>query len=135
MLTKDTLSKRYLFVDLDGTLINTDLIYETFFSLLKKNIFAPIFCFSKLWSGGIPSLKKFLFENSNISIANLPYNQDVLKYIKSWKEKYQGEVILISASDHSLVQKVADHLEIFDAAHGTIDINLKSDNKLISIVP
>jgi 4-hydroxybenzoate polyprenyltransferase len=134
MLTKDTLPKRYLFVDLDGTLINTDLIYETFFSLLKKNIFAPIFCFSKFLSGGIPSLKKFLFENSNISIANLPYNQDVLKYIKSWKEKYQGEVILISASDHSLVQKVADHLEIFDAAHGTIDINLKSDNKLQKIL-
>ena len=134
MLTKDSLPKRYLFVDLDGTLINTDLIYETFFSLFKKNILAPIFCFSKLLIGGIPNLKKFLFENSTISITNLPYNQDVLEYIKSWKEKYQGEVILISASDHRLVQKVADHLEIFDAAYGTIDINLKSDNKLQKIL-
>jgi len=134
MLTKEKLPKRYLFVDLDGTLINTDLIFETFFSLLKKNILAPIFCFSKFLIGGIPSLKKFLFENSAISVTNLPYNQDVLKYINSWKEQYQGEVILISASDHRLVQKVADYLEIFDAAHGTIDINLKSDNKLKKIL-
>jgi 4-hydroxybenzoate polyprenyltransferase/phosphoserine phosphatase len=134
MLTKDSPPKRYLFVDLDGTLINTDLIFETFFSLFKKNILAPIFCFSKFLIGGIPSLKKFLFENSAISVSNLPYNQDVLEYINSWKEKYQGEVILISASDHRLVQKVADYLEIFDAAHGTIDINLKSDNKLKKIL-
>ena len=134
MLTKESLPKRYLFVDLDGTLINTDLIFETFFSLFKKNILAPIFCFSKFLIGGIPSLKKFLFENSVISVANLPYNQDVLEYINSWKEKYQGEVILISASDHRLVQKVADYLEIFDAAYGTIDINLKSDNKLKKIL-
>tara|TARA_B100000900_G_scaffold355803_1_gene325223 strand:- start:4134 stop:5543 length:1410 start_codon:yes stop_codon:yes gene_type:complete len=122
-----------LFVDLDKSLVKTDLLLESFLFVLSKNFFAPLICIKILLQNGIVELKNYLYRSSNINVANLPFNNNVLEYISAWKNKYQGQVILISASDDNFVQKVSNHLGIFDNAFGTTTENLKSVTKLNKI--
>tara|TARA_B100001093_G_scaffold516418_1_gene595144 strand:- start:231 stop:1640 length:1410 start_codon:yes stop_codon:yes gene_type:complete len=123
-----------LFVDLDKTLIKSDFFFESFVNYFSQNIFAPLICLLILIREGVIGLKKFLYDKSNISIENLPYNEKVLDTIHSWKEEFPEEkVYLISAAYHSVVEDVAKHLKCFDGWYGTIDENLKSKIKLLKI--
>ncbi|MDC1110381.1 UbiA family prenyltransferase [Gammaproteobacteria bacterium] len=122
--------KKYLFVDLDGSLIKSDLLYESFARFFNKDFLAPIKCFFIFLKGGTVYLKHFLAKNSSIEIANLPFNQKVLDFISNWKESNNGEIILISASNHSFVENISTHLGIFDKSYGTEKANLKSVVKL-----
>ena len=78
-----------LFVDLDKTLIKSDYLLESFVNYFSQNIFAPIVSLYILFKHGKVGLKKFLYENSTISVANLPYNQDVIDVIEKWKKNFQ----------------------------------------------
>ena len=123
----------FLFVDLDNSLIKTDLLFETFLILFNKNIFAPFIAISILIRFGISGLKGYLYENTNLFVENLPFNSGVLKFIKDWKSKNIGQVFLISASDERLVKKVSEHLGLFDGYSGTLQKNLRSTAKLEKI--
>ena len=123
-----------LFVDLDKTLIKSDFLLESFVRYFSQNIFAPILCLGVLITKGKVGLKKFLSNKSNISIENLPYNQQVLDAIYQWKESYPEEkVILISATHQDVIERIACHLKCFDAWYGTENENLKSEIKLEKI--
>lgn len=123
----------FLFVDLDGTLIHSDLLLESFFSYFSKNIFAPLIAFWILTRHGVVELKRYLYKNSNLDVNNLPYNKEILDYIKDWRLKNNGKVILISASDFRFVDAISKHLGFFDESYGTETINLKSQDKLNKI--
>ena len=123
-----------LFVDLDKTLIKSDYLLESIIRYLSKNIFAPIVCLGVLITKGKAGLKEFLCNKSDISIENLPYNQQVLDAIYRWKENYPEEkVILISATHQDVIERIAYHLKCFDAWYGTDNENLKSEIKLKKI--
>ena len=101
-----------LFVDLDKTLIKSDFLLESFVRYFSKNIFAPILCLGVLITKGKVGLKEFLSNKSDISVENLPYNQQVLDAICQWKENYPKEkVILISAT----------HQDVIERSNGCID--------------
>ena len=117
-----------LFVDLDKTLIKSDFLLESFVRYFSKNIFAPILCLGVLITKGKVGLKEFLSNKSDISVENLPYNQQVLDAICQWKENYPKEkVILISATHQDVIERIAYHLKCFDAWYGTDNENLKSE--------
>lgn len=123
-----------LFVDLDKTLIKSDYLIESFLQYFTQNIFAPFVSIFVLLKSGKVGLKKFLYEKTSISVENLPYNQQVLLTIDDWKQKYPNEkVILISATYHKAICKIANHLKCFDEFYGTENINLKSKVKLNKI--
>jgi len=123
-----------LFVDLDKTLIKSDFLLESFVRYFSQNIFAPILCFGVLITKGKVGLKKFLSNKSQISIENLPYDQQVLDAIYQWKENFpQEKVILISATGQNIIEQIACHLKCFDAWYGTENENLKSEIKLKKI--
>lgn len=130
MLKKD---QKILFVDLDGSLISTDLLYESFWSYFSRQLFAPFICVYLLATQGLARLKNFLYNNSLISVDKIPYNNDVIDYISNWIQENTGKVILISASSHCFVEKIAKHLGLFDEFYGTFDINLKGKEKLKKI--
>ena len=121
-------NREVLIVDLDHTLIRTDLLHEQLLMALKKNIlnlFPIILCLLK----GKIALKQFLARKAPIDPTLLPYNELVLNLIN--KNNSSGKsTLLISASLDSEVKKVADHLKVFTDAFGTTDINLKGQNKL-----
>ena len=117
-----------LVVDLDGTLIRTDLLAETIFAALGANPFC-LFDLIKGWRRGRSHLKAIAAELSAIDPASLPYDADVLSLID--KARAQGRpVYLASASTDCLVAAVARHIGKFDgwfASKG--DHNLKAQAK------
>jgi 4-hydroxybenzoate polyprenyltransferase/phosphoserine phosphatase len=117
-----------LCIDLDGTLIKTDLLWESLLRLLRHN---PLYAFAALWwwRRGRAHLKARIAARVQIDPASLPYNRSLLELIEA--EKRQGRrILLVTASDAQLARLVANHLGIFDellASDG--HTNLRGKNK------
>ena len=106
-----------LVVDLDGTLIRSDLLLESFWSALGRHWTTPLHAAVRL-SQGRAALKRYLAEQGPVDPAALPYNPAVLDHIRDWRAG-GGRVALVSASDAALVRQVADHLGLFDEVQGS----------------
>src|SRR3990167_5288422 len=94
-----------LCVDLDGTLIHSDLLLESFLLLIKQN---PLFLFLvPLWLlGGKARLKAEIASRVKLNGAALPYSEHFLNWLKA--QKAQGrEIWLCTASDQRMAQAVA----------------------------
>jgi 4-hydroxybenzoate polyprenyltransferase len=118
-----------LFVDLDGTLIHTDLLIESIFQYLKINplgIFQIIF-----WLvSGKAYLKTRLSERVDLAISSLPFNEELIRFLQN--EKNNGRrLYLMTASSEKYAQQVASHLEFFDGVFASTEsINMKGEVKL-----
>ena len=110
-----------LAVNLDGTLVKSDMLLETFWSAFSKDFLIPfksLFALTK----GMANLKSFLYNNSSVNIESLPYNQIVIDYIKSHRQN-GGEVALVTGSDQRLAYEISDYLNCFNMVYGTFDNN------------
>lgn len=121
-----------LYVDLDGTLTYTDLLLESVLLLIKRN---PLYLFlCCIWLlRGRGNLKSQIARRIELDVSLLPYNTTLLAYLQH--QRVAGRrLVLASASDRTLVQRVADYLGIFDAVLGSDEtLNLKSAAKLRAI--
>ena len=120
---------KHVVVDLDGTLIKTDILYESFWCSLSRDwrIVFLIFYWLLL---GIPRLKFELYRRSRLDVKVLPYNKHVIDRIRKYKSTGR-EIILLSASTHAAVEDVAKFLGLFDVYQGTAPgDNLKGKAKL-----
>jgi 4-hydroxybenzoate polyprenyltransferase/phosphoserine phosphatase len=110
-----------LCVDLDGTLIRSDLLFESLLLLVKRNVLYLFLALIWLFTRGKAGLKAEIAGRINLNPAALPYNREFLAWLKS--ERSQGrELWLCSAADEKLASKVAEHLDLFDgviASDGT----------------
>lgn len=115
-------------VDLDGTLINTDTIIESTIHLIKTKP-SNIFLLAVWLLKGKANLKHQIARRASLDVTLLPYNKPLLDWLK--KQKQNGRpLILATASDFSLAQKIASHIGIFSrvvASDG--HINLSSHKK------
>ncbi len=118
-----------LVVDLDGTLINTDLLWEYLARTLRSNPF-NFFPILFWWMRGRAFLKRKLGARAKIDPSTLPYNGKFLAWLR--EEKSRGrKIVLATASDLQMARPVADYAGIFDevlASDGKT--NLRSGNKL-----
>ena len=128
MQKKNLNMKKILIVDLDETLILSDLLHETFwssFSINYKISFKSIIWLLK----GKAYLKKKLSIYSDISVENLTYNKTVIDYIKQHRIK-GGYVALVTGSNQLIAEKIAKHLNLFDEVKGSSEkINLTGKTK------
>ena len=116
-----------LCVDLDGTLIRTDLLFESFISHCKKNPFS-IFKLTYYFFKSKSLLKSKLSGSNSIDVENLPYCPDVLAFLK--EESKRRDLILVTGSNIIYAQKVANHLRIFQGVIASSeDINLTGSRK------
>ncbi|MBV0911803.1 UbiA family prenyltransferase [Rhodobacteraceae bacterium ASV31] len=117
-----------LAVDLDGTLLRSDMLHET---LLAAAHAAPM---TVVRAGlalrrGRAALKAELAEVSAIDPAGLPYDARVLDEIARWRAA-GGRTALVTASDARIAGAIAAHLDIFDEVHSSDgDLNLKGEAK------
>ena len=122
-----------LCVDLDGTLIHSDLLLESFLLLIKHN---PLYLFLvPLWLlKGKAHLKQQIASRVRLDGSALPYTKPLVAWLR--EEKARGRAIwLCTASDERLAQSVADHLGLFDgvmASNG--QTNLSGRNKAAAMV-
>lgn len=119
---------RVLVVDLDGTLIRSDMLFETFWSALGRDWRSPARAAGALVQGR-SALKRVLAKAGPVDVGLLPYDEAVLEHIRAWRAA-GGETALVTASDEVIAQQIADHLGLFDAVHGSNgETNLKGANK------
>src|SRR5258708_34352850 len=100
-----------LCVDLDGTLINTDLVWESLVRLLRHN---PLYAFLvPVWLlAGRARLKDEIAKRVDVDPASLPYNLPLLEYLQTERRK-GPQLILATASYACLARRVAAHLGRF----------------------
>ncbi|MYA35346.1 MAG: UbiA family prenyltransferase [Gammaproteobacteria bacterium] len=122
-------SNAHLFVDLDGTLIRTDLLFESLLLLIRRNpLYLAVIPFWLL--KGRAWLKHQIARRVEIDPAVLPYNEAFLAWLGDQRARGRA-MTLISASDQRYVSAVAEHVGLFDAAIGSDGkTNLKARNKL-----
>jgi len=99
-----------LCVDLDGTLVRSDLLYESVLLLLARN---PLYVFLlPIWLlKGRAALKRSVASRVQLQVENLPYDARVLELLRTTAQRPR---VLCSASDRTLANAVADHLGLFD---------------------
>lgn len=123
---------RKIVVDLDGTLVNTDMLVENLFLFLRLHplrIFEVILWLFK----GKAYFKRCLADIVLPDVSCLPYNQALL----GWLEQQRAvgtKFILATASDLRIANKIAEHLGLFDEVIGTEETNLSSSNKREALV-
>ena len=122
-----------LIVDLDHTLIDIDLLQKSSKGVLGKSpwlIFHYLFWLSK----GKGYLKDQLVKRFEINVAELPYNETVIRFIQK-KKKLGNTVILATASHKNYAYAVAKHLKFFDDVMASNkDFNLSSQNKADKLI-
>lgn len=121
-------SKKWVVVDLDGTLLKTDMLFESFWNSLASDWTILFRVLPDLFSGRA-KLKEILAETDNTDPAVLPYNEEVISYIQSRKAKGDS-IALVTASDQKIADKIAAHCLLFDHVKGSDGItNLKGTEK------
>ena len=126
------LNDRPLIVDMDGTLIYTDLLHESALKLLRGKPLKAFRLPLKLGEGRA-QLKQYLAQNTELMPETLPYNQELLQWLRGEREKGR-RLVLCTASNQKLAQQVADFLDLFDEVIASdASTNVKGKNKFVVI--
>jgi len=109
-----------LCVDLDGTLIRSDLLVESALALFSRK---PLMIFAMLFwlLHGKAHLKREIARRVELDAATLPYNHDLVTWVRA--EQQVRPVVLCTAADVALAELVADHI-------GGFTLTLSSDGTL-----
>jgi 4-hydroxybenzoate polyprenyltransferase len=119
-----------LCVDLDGTLIRGNLVWECVLLLLKTRpvtlLLLPFWLLE-----GRASLKRQLAARVYLNPARLPYRQKVLDLLQ--QERAAGRrIALVTAADRNHAEEISNYLGLFDEVHASDgQLNLKGANKAV----
>ena len=117
-----------LCVDLDGTLIRSDVLWESLMRLLKQN---PLWLLAlPLWLlRGRAAMKKEIAARVELDPSSLPYHEAFLEFLKAEHAKGRT-LILATAADLRLAQSVARHVGLFnDVIASDGQTNIRGKNK------
>ena len=106
-----------LCVDLDGTLIKTDLSVESFLGVVKSSPWL-VFLMPFWILQGRSVLKAHLAKRAHIDVAVLPYRNEVLQLVEVAREKGRMTA-LVTGSNEGYAQRIQRHLGIFDHVYAS----------------
>ena len=115
-------------VDLDGTLLRTDVLVESWFVLLKRNVLSA--ALAPFWLvNGKARLKHEIALRADLDIQNLPYNKAFLDHLNN--QHSQGRrLVLATATNEKYANQVAQHLGIFESVMASdAQTNLSGEQK------
>jgi len=117
-----------LVVDLDGTLLRSDLLVESFAGCLSESPLAAVRALFALRRGK-EQMKSILAHAAQIDPSSLPYDADVLATIE--EARNQGCPVYLASAGHArFVEAVASHLGLFDGWFASDEsINLAGSEK------
>jgi 4-hydroxybenzoate polyprenyltransferase/phosphoserine phosphatase len=117
-----------LCVDLDDTLVKTDLLFETLVLLAK---YRPVALLAlPIWFiQGRGYLKEQIAQRVKPEISRLPFRRGLIDFLRA--EKMRGRtLVLVTAADHGIAEEVNAHLQLFDETIGSrAGRNLKGKQK------
>ncbi len=117
-----------LCVDLDGTLIATDTLWESILVLLRTNPFI-VFLLPFWLLSGKAHLKHKIAQQVTLSVDTLPYREEVIQLLQ--QEKSSGrQLILATAAHFTIGNAVAEYTQLFSEVIASDEkINLKGNEK------
>lgn len=122
--SSDLYLEKPLVVDLDGTLIKTDLLSETANQFIIRYPFRLVYLFIWLVGGGRSHLKARLAQTCPIDVGTLPYNRNLVSWLR--QQHLAGrQIILATASHRILAEQVSKHIGVFNevlASEGTVNL-------------
>ena len=100
-----------LCVDLDGTVLRTDLVWESLVRLLRRN---PLYVAALpfWWWRGRAWLKRQMAARTRVDVATLPYHQAFLEFLRG-ERRCGRHLCLVTAADDRWAGAVAAHLGLF----------------------
>lgn len=106
-----------LCVDLDGTLIRGNLLWECVLALIKTR---PIeLFFLPLWLlRGRAFLKRQLASRIQFDPSSVPYRDEVIDFLRQEKLGMR-RIALVTAADRELANSVSEYLGLFDEVHAS----------------
>lgn len=120
-----------LCVDLDGTFIKTDMLYESFFYSFFRNPFIIVLSLIWLIVSGKVKLKEQLAKRYFFTAKNIPINESVREKVIS-KKRLGYKIYLVSASYNTIVLEFFKaYSDLFDGYFATENLNLSSKQKAI----
>lgn len=127
-LTEDSALGRPLCVDLDGTLVATDTLWESVVLLMRQRpwlvLLAPLWLF-----GGRAAFKRRVATHVSLRAASLPYREDLVEALRGARERGR-KIVLVTAADRDVAAPVAQHLDLFDEVFASDgEQNLKASVK------
>jgi 4-hydroxybenzoate polyprenyltransferase/phosphoserine phosphatase len=112
-----------LCVDLDGTLLATDMLWESVLRLAKTR-FHLLLALPFWLIRGRSYLKRKLATYVRVSPATLPYRDEVVSFLA--EERKRGRTLaLVTASDREVAEPIAQHLGLFEyvfASDGAVNL-------------
>jgi 4-hydroxybenzoate polyprenyltransferase len=119
-------------VDLDGTLVCTDTLWESLLLLAKARPWHLLLAVAWLCRGKA-YLKRQIASRVAPNAALLPYRPEVVESLRDLK-RAGGTVYLTTAADQRIADDVANHLGLFDAVVASDGAtNCSGTNKLAAI--
>lgn len=99
-----------LCVDLDGTVIKTDMLWESMVRLLRRN---PLYAFLiPIWfARGRAYLKGQIAARIEVDVSHLPLCEAFFEFLQV--ERLSRPIVLVTASDQRLAERVGTRLGIF----------------------
>ncbi|ALN92992.1 ubiA prenyltransferase family protein [Lysobacter gummosus] len=115
-----------LCVDLDGTLLKSDLLYESVLALFSRR--PLLLLLLPFWLlRGKAALKHEIASRVELDVATLPYDERVVDALRETQARPR---VLCTASHTKFAQQVATHLGVFDLVLASDDgVNLSGANK------
>lgn len=101
-----------LVVDLDGTLLLSDVLHESTLRLARNRPLHLLALPFRLRAGKAP-LKQFVADRVELQVETLPYNRELVAWLQ--EEKARGrQLVLCTASNGKFARQIAEHLQLFD---------------------
>ncbi|MGO9895631.1 MAG: UbiA family prenyltransferase [Bryobacteraceae bacterium] len=118
-----------LVVDLDGTLLLTDTLHESFIAALFRSFGISLASVLK----GVQNraaAKRYLDDQHKLDIAVLPARANLVELIRAERDRGR-EIHLVTAADQSIADRVRAEFDLFTSATGSDGVhNLKGEAKL-----
>ena len=123
-----------LAVDLDGTLILTDMSWVSFRKVIIRRPWMLPGMLLKEFSGRRAEWKRDLAERLNFAPSDLEYHSGFLDWITGEHAKGR-ELILATASDRLVAEQIAGHVGLFsDVMASDMSFNLRGGKKAEALV-
>lgn len=121
-----------LYVDLDGTLVATDTLWESLVIFVRRFPFQiPMLLLALL--RGKAAFKSFVASYVTTDAALLPYRPELLEFLHAQRDAGRP-LVLVTAADRRIADPVAAHLNVFEDVIATDGlVNLSGLNKLQAI--
>ena len=128
----DRLAPLPLVVDMDGTLLLTDSLFEGWMQFWRDK--PQQAALTPLWlMRGRVAFKAEIANRITLDVEYLPYNQDLIDHLRT--ERARRTIVLCTAADQRFAKAVAKHLDLFDEVIATDStVNLASQAKADALV-